>query len=267
MGRWFRQFFSEAGHNVLVSGRRTELSSNDIAKRCDVVILSLPLDAAVSLSKEIGPLLSRDQLLMDFCSLKERIVDSMLSATSAQVVGAHPLFGPFTDSIKGRNMIVCPGRGDGWLDRLEGEFQAEGAVVTRMDPAAHDKKMAVVQGLTHLLTICTGRTLQKMEMSLDEAILYSTPVFRTNIDLIGRLFAQDLSLYADLIGKNRYVKGVVETFLSAVDEGKSSLLSGKNEDADLFLKDIRSFLGDSCQDGFKESNRILNALYEELKRD
>jgi hypothetical protein len=28
-----------------------------------------------------------------------------------------------------------------------------------------------------------------------------------------------------------------------------------------FLDDIRGFLGDFCQDGLKESNKTLNALY------
>ncbi|MCK5507136.1 MAG: prephenate dehydrogenase/arogenate dehydrogenase family protein, partial [Desulfobacterales bacterium] len=71
MGRWFKRFFSEAGHNVLISGRKTELTYKDVVKKCDVVILSVPIDAAISIAGEIGPLMSQNQLLTDFCSLKE----------------------------------------------------------------------------------------------------------------------------------------------------------------------------------------------------
>ena len=263
MGRWFKRFFSEAGHNVLISGRKTELTYKDVVKKCDVVILSVPIDAAISIAGEIGPLMSQNQLLTDFCSLKESILKSMLSSTSAQVTGTHPLFGPFTDSIKGQNIILCHGRGTEWLEWLEDEFTKKGAVVTHMDSVTHDKNMAVVQGLTHLLTICLGRTLQKLNMSPSDAVLYSTPVFRVKIDLMARLFAQDHSLYANLINKNTHVENAVDTFLSAMDETRKCLSSGQDENAISFMENIRNFLGDYCQDGLEESNKILNALYRE----
>ena len=265
MGSWFKDFFSRAGHSVLISGRKTPVSPLDMAKKSDVVILSVPLDAAIRFSEEIGPILTHDQLLMDLCSLKETILKSMLRFTKAQVVGTHPLFGPFTDSIKGQNVIVCPGSGTGWLKWLEDELRGKGAVVTRMDPVIHDRNMAVVQGLTHLLTVCMGRTLQKMNMSPDEAISCSTPVFKLKINLTGRLFSQDPSLYASLIGANRHVEDVLAIFMSAVDEAKESLLSGQKGEATAFLDDIRGFLGDFCQDGLKESNKILNTLYSNNK--
>ncbi|MCG2754878.1 MAG: prephenate dehydrogenase/arogenate dehydrogenase family protein [Desulfobacteraceae bacterium] len=265
MGRWFNDLFSRAGHTVLISGRKTPVSPLDIAKKSDVVILSVPIDVAIRFSEEIGPLLSPDQLLMDLCSLKETVLKSMLRFTQAQVVGTHPLFGPFTDSIKGQNIIVCPGRGTGWLKWLEDELREKGAVVTRMDPVTHDRNMAVVQGLTHLLTVCMARTLQKMNKPPDEVIFYSTPVFRLKINLIGRLFSQDPSLYASLIGENRHVEDVLATFMSAMDEAKESLLSGQEGGAVAFLDDIRGFLGDFCQDGLKESNKILNAFYSNNK--
>ncbi len=261
MGRWFERFFSEAGYAVLISGRKTELTWEALAKKSDVVILSVPGDAVYSVCKTIGPLLKPDQLLMDLCSLKEDVLKIMLDSTSAQVVGAHPLFGPFTNSIKGQNVILCPGKGETWLDLLEDDFKAKGAIVTRMDAVTHDKNMAVVQGLVHFLTVCMGRTLQKTGMAPGEAILCSTPIFRVNLDLVGRLFAQDLDLYAGLIGKNRHVKNVLETFLSSVDETRQNLLSGKDEDRAAFMEMIREFLSDFCESGLAESNKILNSLY------
>ncbi|HUV50188.1 MAG TPA: prephenate dehydrogenase/arogenate dehydrogenase family protein [Anaerolineae bacterium] len=261
MGRWFKDFFSRAGHSVLISGRKTPLSPLELAKKSDVVVLSVPINVAIRLSEEIGPILSHDQVLMDLCSLKETVLKSMLRFTRAQVIGIHPLFGPFTDSIKGQNIIVCPGRGIKWLKWLEDELREGGGVVTRMDPVTHDRNMAVVQGLTHLLTVCMGRTLQKMNMPPDEVILYSTPVFRLKINLIGRLFSQDPALYASLIGENRHVEDVLATFMSVMDEAKESLLSGRKSEAIAYLNDIRSFLGGFCQDGLDESNKTLNTLY------
>ncbi len=261
MGQWFEKFFSDSGHTVLISGRKTELTCEELVKKSDIVVLSMPLHASVSLAEKIGPLLGKDQALIDLCSLKETILKVMLEHSSCEVFGTHPLFGPLTESIKGQNVVICPGRGEYWLKWLKKEFIKKDAVVTHMDAAAHDKNMALVQGLTHLLTICMGRTIQKMNIPPDEAVFCSTPVFKTKLDLVGRLFAQDLSLYNDLVGKNRYVKDVLEMFLASFDEAREALLSEKDEDGIKFLENIRNFLGDYCQEGLKESGKILNSLY------
>jgi len=261
MGRWFNNFFSAAGHKVLVSGRTTDITYTDVAKECNVVVLSVPLTAAVSISKEIGPLMREGQLLMDMCSLKEEIVISMTDNTKADVLGTHPLFGPFTDSIKGQNIVLCPGKGERWLKWIENEYASKGAVLCTMDPLTHDRHMAVVQGLTHFTTICMARTLQKMNMDAGNVLSCSTPVFKINYNLIGRLFAQDLDLYKSLINKNKNFKDVLEVFISAMDEGKNALLSGQDESGTLFMENIREFFKDSCKDALKESNKIISALY------
>ena len=76
-----------------------------------------------------------------------------------------------------------------------------------------------------------------------------------------RILGTVVNLYASLIGENRHVEDVLSTFMSAVDEAKESLLSGREGGGVAFLDDIRGFLGDFCQDGLKESNKTLNALY------
>jgi prephenate dehydrogenase len=193
----------------------------------------------------------------------------MMQSTQAEVVGMHPLFGPFMDTIRGQNVILCPGRGTKWFGWLKNEFLSKGANVREMDATTHDKNMAVFQGLIHIISVSMGRTLQKMNLNPAEAISYSTPVFRMNVDLIGRLFAQDLGLYEKLIGQNKYVKEVVSLFLSSMAEGEKHLLDAqvenqtKNPDGTCmdFLEDIQSFLGDFCQQALKESNEFLNVFY------
>lgn len=263
MGRLFQELFEKAGHRVLIAGRKTELSYGELARQSDVVILSTPVDVAIEICKTIGPVMTEHQLLMDFCSLKEDIMAAMLSgAGKAEVVGTHPMFGPFTESLDGQNIIICPGRGEKWRQWIESEFKKFGAEIRVMSPDVHDKNMAVVQGLTHLLTICTGRTLQKINMKPDEAVAFSTPIFRLNMDMIGRLFAQDLELYSVLVGKNRYVPEVIETFINAMEEGRKALLNGRPEQGIRFLEDIKTFLGDFCQEGLKQSNRYLRTRYK-----
>jgi len=261
MGKWFSRFFTRAGHRVLISDLKTELRPKDIAKKSDVLVLSVPINTALKLSGVIGPMLRKEQLFMDFCSMKEDIMKKMLNDTCAEVAGVHPLFGPYPTDLKGQNIILCQGKGTHWLKWLENEFKKEGASVICMNPETHDRNMAVIQGLTHMLTVCLGRLLQKIDMNPKEAILYSTPVFRINIDLIGRLLSQDLNLYDDLIGGNRYLPEVLEEFYLVLQEGKERLISGKKGEGALFMKEIRDFFGQLCKQGLDESNKIIEAVY------
>lgn len=261
MGEWFRCFFSQTGHEVGVCDLDTELTFADLARQCDVVIISVPLDQAAKVARAVGPFMGKGQLLTDVSSLKEDIHQAMMESTSAEVVAMHPLFGPFMESIQGQNVILCPGRGERWLAWLKQELTEQGAYLLEMDAKTHDQQMAVFQGLTHVLSICLGRTLQKLAINPKQAISYSTPVFRINADLIGRLFAQDLGLYAKIIGHNPYVGQVLETFLESLEEGRAQMLALENSEKMAFLEEIRAFLGDFCQFGLEESNRFLNRFY------
>jgi prephenate dehydrogenase len=264
MGRWFEKYFTDNGHRVLIAGRKTALTYHDLADRCRVVAISTPLQPALVIVESIGPLLRADQLLMDFCSQKETIVDRMAAVTEADVIGTHPMFAPNTPSIAGLNVIVCPARDrNGWLPWLETLFSANDAVVTRMDPAEHDKKMAMAQSLMHFLTLSLGRMLQHLGVTPQEAFRFATPIFRINIDLIGRLFSQDITLYAELVRNNRYAPDVLQRFSAATDETRQAFFGGDEEQTLTYMKSIGAFFGEEfCERALAETTRSLSSMYQ-----
>lgn len=266
MGRLFEKVFLNAGHTVLIAGRSTELTYLELAKQSDIIILSVPVSSVEEICQEIGPYISEEKALMDFCSLKEDVVKSMLNYTTCEVVGTHPMFGPFTHSLEGQNIILSPGRGDKWLRWIEQEFKNEKAVVSIMDPVDHDRTMAVAQGLTHLLTISMGRTLQKLDMAPSKAGPYSTPIFKLKNDLIGRLFAQDPYLYSTLVGDNKHVADVLKIFLESLEEGKEAMLTDNSDKSVEYLTDIKSFLGDFCEQGLEESNKFMKSVVHSVSK-
>ncbi|WP_051328033.1 prephenate dehydrogenase/arogenate dehydrogenase family protein [Desulfatirhabdium butyrativorans] len=212
MGRWLNAFFSGIGCSVLSADRKTALTPDDLARRCDVLVLSVPIDAAVQMARSIGPLLCSSQLLTDVCSLKHEIVAAMRKSTLAEVVGMHPLFGPGLESVKGQNVVLCPVKSsDGFL-WLKNVFETQGAMVTVTDPETHDRMMGIVQGLSHWITITIAETVQKSVGSPNQLERFATPVFRLQLGLIGRLLHQDPALYEMLIARNPYVKEMVEAF-------------------------------------------------------
>ena len=260
MGRLFDTWFSERGHRVLLSDVDAGVPLEALAEQCDLVMIATPMDVAPRIAETLGPLLSKEQGLFDICSLKEEISDVMLKATSCEVVGTHPMFGPNTEGVEGQNIILTEGRGERWLQFLSGEFSRGGAHVSHMTPEAHDRSMALAQGLTHMVTIAMGRTLQKIGVTPEAALAYATPIFKLRNDLIGRLFAQDPDLYAAMVGDNPYVGEMVGLFGDAFSETAREMVGGERGRALEYMGSIRQFLGPYCEVGLEESNKILKSV-------
>ncbi len=260
MGRLFDTWFTQRGHRVLVADIDTETTVETLAKRCDLVMIATPMDVALCMAKRLGALMSEAQGLCDICSLKEGIMETMMGATQCEVVGTHPMFGPHTEGVQGQNIILTAGRGGQWIDFLEGEFTHGGARVAHMTPEAHDRSMALAQGLTHMVTIAMGRTLQLLGVTPDDAHPYATPIFKLKNDLIGRLFAQDSDLYAAMVGDNPYVGELATIFGEAFAETVREMVGTDRQDSLAYMETIRKFLGPSCDRGLAESNKILKSV-------
>lgn len=236
IGRWFVPFFAGQGHPVHVTGRKTGLSLPELAARCQVVIVAVPIAATAEVIRRVGPLLPADSLLMDFTSLKEEPVREMLRATKAEVLGCHPLFGPDCPSLAGQNVILCPGRGERWLDWFAGLLQRGGGCVTRTAPEEHDRMMALTQGLTHLDTILMGLTLRAS--GVDEAALapFTTPIFRAKRAIVDKVFRQSPALYAEILTRNPRIEALLDLHLANLSRLRELILSHDSRGIEALLR-------------------------------
>ena len=55
MGRLFSEVFKKAGHEVLIAGRKTEITWEDAARLSDIVIISVPIRDTISVIHEMPP--------------------------------------------------------------------------------------------------------------------------------------------------------------------------------------------------------------------
>ena len=218
MGKMFGRFFESAGYTVLISDIGTELNPMDIARRCQVIILSLPMEVFPDVVREIGPVIPEDAFLTDLCSLKQTQVACMLENTSCEVVGTHPLFGPGEDSFKGRRVALCPGRGKRWLSWWEGLLRQHGALTYIVSAEEHDKTMAWVQALNHFLLLCLGKALEEDGIDLKQLLSLATPSFERQLDIVSRLSNQDPELYATIQMSNPYTDQALTIFARYRDE-------------------------------------------------
>ncbi len=221
IGRWFARFFKKEGYTVHVSGRKTGMSMDEMAERCQVVIVSVPISATVQVIKQIGPGMKKESLFMDLTSLKEEPVAAMLGSSISEVIGLHPLFGPNIRSMSGKNVVVCPVRTKKWLPWLTEILKRNGAHIIETTPEKHDETMAIVQGLTHLNTITMGLVLGDAGSKLSELKDFSTPIFDTKINIIKKVFTGNPGLYAEIIAFNPHIHKILDLYGKNLSELKS----------------------------------------------
>lgn len=211
MGRWFADFFRQGGHGVHVTGRTTGMDIPDLAMACQVIIVSVPIGVTSDVIRRVGPFLKEDALLMDLTSLKAEPVRVMLSSSTSEVIGLHPLFGPGVPSLAGQNIVLCPGRGERWYPRIRTLLEGNGARVVVTTPERHDEMMAIVQGLNHLNTIALGLVLQEMGMKEKDLERFTTPIFRAKMEIMKRVFSRP-ELYAEILTLNPHVGRICDLY-------------------------------------------------------
>ncbi len=216
MGRWFRRFFESQGLTVLVADRHTPQTPQEVARLADVVVLSVPIPQVALVAQQVAPHLRHGSALMDLTSVKVEPVAAMLAHFPGEVVGTHPLFGPGTKSIKGRTVVLCPGRGEHWLNWLRDFLLEAGAQVKITSPQEHDRLMALVQGLAHFVLIALGATFRHLGADLKELEDFATPTFRTMLDLTRHHLSQDAILYACIQLQNQANLTVLSGFEEVV---------------------------------------------------
>lgn len=185
------------------------------AAACPVVILAVPLAALADVARAIAPMLIPGALVIDVCSVKAgplALLDAILPE-HVDIIGTHPLFGPQSgrDGIASLPVAVCAAR-RGRRRRLVTRFLAETLALDVVVLAAeeHDRQMANVQGLTHLLARIV------LEMGVTDTRL-ATPTFRHLLRMVDTVRHDSEALFRTILDSNPHAAAMRQQFRAAAD--------------------------------------------------
>lgn len=135
-------------HNIALVGLEE-------AAACPIVVLAAPVAALRGLATEIAPHVRPRAIVLDVGSVKLGPASWLEAAipAHADVVCTHPLFGPQSarTGVYGLEVVVCPVRGRRTRRVTRFLERALDLKVSVTTPEAHDRALATVQGLTHLI--------------------------------------------------------------------------------------------------------------------
>jgi prephenate dehydrogenase len=260
MGRFFADVFEREGCEVAVAGRRTSRSARHLASECDIIMVSVPIRKTIQVIREIAPLLNEGQLFCDLTSLKTAPVNAMLES-AADVIGLHPMFGPTVTGLRGQTIIATPARcTDESLSSFLSIFEREGGRITITTPEEHDRMMAIVQGLTHFVTLSVAETMRRAGVDPRDTTPFTSPVYQIELGLVGRLLAQDQSLYADILQLNPFVLEILDQCEESVRSLRAIVGRGDPEEfGSVFLNNARHF-GTCTERGMRMTDELIQHM-------
>ena len=239
---------------------RIELDPAKAVAGADCVMLCAPVGAYAALAEAIAPHLAPGCIVTDVGSTKQSVIRDVgpLIPAGVHFVPAHPVAGTeysgpdsgFTTLFQGRWCLLTPppGTDADAIEKISELWRRCGSMVECMEPAHHDRVLAIVSHLPHLLAFTICNTAEGLEdESRQEVLKFAASGFRD----FTRIAASDPVMWRDIFLNNR--------------EALLEMLARFMEDAQAMARAVRwgdpSFIENSIQRG-----RVIRRNLIELKQ-
>ena len=232
MGKWFNAFFQDSGIEILGSDKNFGLSLSELAKKSDVILLSVPMSAASGVVKELLPLLRPGQLVVENCSVKNCILPQLSKDAPPQVevLGVHTMFAGDRPNLSGENIIVTRTSSCGKLSQaFEDLLYKHGARICTLSIKEHDEIAAFVQSLLQLNLVILAEVMQASFETPAELEVMTTPNFRNVLNTMSRVLGQSDDLLVDLQTQNDLAGQMRQAYLDAATKLVSAINSGNKQ--------------------------------------
>jgi cyclohexadieny/prephenate dehydrogenase len=236
---------------------RVELDPALAVQGADCVMLCAPVGAFAELAAKIAPHLAPGAILTDVGSTKVSVIRDVgpLVPEGVHFVPAHPIAGTeysgpdsgFTTLFENRWTLLTPPPGTeaAAVETIAELWRRCGSMVEIMEPGHHDRVLAIVSHLPHLIafTIC-GTADDLEDESREEVLKFAASGFRD----FTRIAASDPVMWRDIFLNNR--------------DALLEMLARFMEDAQAMSRAVRWGDGVYIEDKVKRSRLIRQSLIE-----
>lgn len=219
--------------------------------------------------------MKENSLLMDVCSLKEDVSNTMTKLFSKdsdnyikniEYIPTHPVFGPRIDSFEGHIIVLTPteeSKSGKWYNKIFKFLESEKVKIIEVDAKEHDEMMAVVQVLTHFSYLATASTIAKINADIRKTREFASPIYNLMVDMISRIASQNPYLSYSIQSENTNGEFIRDTFAESVMELKESLSEHKEKQFVEIVKESTKHLCD-IESALGRSDKAISSLTHEL---
>ncbi|MAG77337.1 MAG: bifunctional chorismate mutase/prephenate dehydrogenase [Colwelliaceae bacterium] len=256
LGSIFVDLFKRSGYSVHIIEKDDWAHSEQVLAKASVVIVAVPIRLTAMIIQKLSTL-PKSCILADVTSVKESPLYEMLKVHEGPVVGLHPMFGPDVAGLIKQTIITCDGRDSDAYQWLLEQFKVWGATIYPVTAYEHDSAMAMVQVMRHFSTIAYGYHLMTEGANLQQLVDMSSPIYRLELIMVGRLFAQDPVLYSDIIFANSDNVAMMKRFAYRFLELLEDVEMGDKTAFVTMFDQVADWFGDYADIFLKESKAML----------
>ena len=269
MGQWFAKYFTSIGYDVIGFDSEVQITDKTVKKAtslvgsvlsAEIVLLCTPTRRTPEIIRLIAKEMRRGSYLIEITSQKSKTAAALLKIPSKiNPVCIHPMFGPGAKRIKGQNIISIPIKdAKKELSLIKSLF--EGANFVTIDAAEHDKKIAIILGLTHLMNLVFANIISKDDKSsLTERMSGTT--FKIQKILTESIMTESTDLIETIIA-NPEIRRAAEEFWKDIGRLLTDIQEGKSEDITNYIRTVQENLArnSNLEDSYKKLNTMVNAI-------
>ena len=269
MGQWFTKYFLSKNFEVTGYDPENKISGKDIIisdslvggiLKADYVVLCTPTRRTPEIIRLIAKEMKRGTYLIEISSEKTKVASS-LAKMPAKInpICIHPMFGPGIKTIKGQNIISVPIK-DAKSELTVAKSLFEGANFVTIDAIEHDKKIAVILGLTHLMNVVFAKIISKDEkMMLTEKMSGTT--FRVQKTLAESIMTESPELIETIIA-NPEIRRVAEELWKDVGRLLTAVQESKTEEVICYIKEVQEKLAahTDLNESYKRLTKMVKAV-------
>ena len=261
LGRCLASFFRRSGYTVRILEKDDWGQAPTLLADAGLVLVAVPIEHTLAVIAKL-PQLPDDCILADITSIKQVPLKAMLDVHGGPVLGLHPMFGPDIKSLAKQVVVVCAGRDAQRCQWLIDQFGIWGAVVREELPDRHDRAMEMIQAMRHFTSMVYGIFLQRENADLDELMRLSSPIYRLELAMVGRLFAQSPELYADIIMAADGLPALLDQYRSVLDGLLKRVRNHQRAELIEDFNQARDYFGELAPALLRESSELLRKAHD-----
>jgi len=261
LGARFVEMFRRSGYDVAILEKDDWDKAEAIVSNASLVVVSVPIKLTEQVIQAL-PKLPSDCILADLTSLKASPLNAMLASHSGPVVGLHPMFGPDVPNFVKQVVVVCHGREQDKYQWLLQQVALWGAVTQEDDAEQHDDSMQLIQAMRHFTTYVYGRFLKSQNPNLNQLLRLSSPIYRLELAMTGRLFAQSPELYADIIYGASQATVLGDAFKNELQSALDDLNKEDKEAFKATFAKVATWFGEKSGEFLADSRSMLQTAQD-----
>jgi prephenate dehydrogenase len=208
------------------------------AREAQLVILATPIGRFQPVLTELAPILQPGTVITDIGSTKRYVcrLAQQLLPKSLHFVGSHPMAGSEKRGVDFARADLCqnatcivtptPSTSKPALHLVESLWQTLGMRLVTLSPAQHDKILARISHLPHLIAAALVNVSSREELKIIGPGFLDTT----------RIASGDINLWHDIIASNPdAINGAIEALKRQLDQIEQAVRSGDAEKIKQFL--------------------------------